>query len=102
MDRVEQNLNEAIILLNKREKPLESERDFWAEQLTSDLLYLDGTESSPQRREMIHAIQNILSQLEHLYQSEKPPILLHSPVEIRDEYLPKGRDSHYALGNSFQ
>lgn len=36
-------------------------------------------------------VQNVISQLEHLYVQTKPPILLKSPNIHREDYLPDGR-----------
>ena len=100
MTSIQDDLQRAVEFI-RSSKSLDLARNRFIEQLTRDLLQLDGTEATPERREMIYAIQNVISQLEHLYDKEKPPILLKSPVSLRSDYLPDGRHSHYALGNSF-
>ena len=100
MTQIQEDLDRAISFI-RSSRSLDSNRDRLIEQLTKDLLHLDGTESSPERREMIYAIQNVISQLEHLYDQTKPPILLKSPNISREAYLPAGRHSHYALADTF-
>lgn len=104
MDTIQDDLQRAVEFI-RSSKSLDSTRNQLIEQLTRDLLQLDETKATPERREMIYAIQNVISQLEHLYDKEKPPILLKSPRDelssSRLDYLPEGRHSHYALGNSF-
>ncbi len=68
--------------------------------LTNDLLLLDTLTRTTQRREYIIAIQNILEQLDTLFDENKTSILL-TAQSTRTNYLPDQRDSHYALGLSF-
>lgn len=100
MTTIQEDLDEAITFI-RSSRSAEFKRDRLIEQLTRDLIHLDGTEPSPERREMIYAIQNVISQLEHLYDQTKPPILLKTPNILREDYLPDGRHSHYALSDTF-
>jgi hypothetical protein len=103
MELIESHLNEAITFLNGhlRESKSHNERDKWCNILTDDILKLDNMTNSRKRKEIIMAIQNVLYQLDHIFEKGKSPILLLN-VGKRESYLPENKDSHYALGNSFQ
>ncbi len=103
MELIEQNLNHAILFLNRGEKSDLATAKIRIEELTRDLLNLDSMERSSRRRETAHAIENVISQLESLQKKaeERPPILLSLPTQSRDGYLPENRHSHYALFDSF-
>ena len=100
---IEIRLTEASQFLNGalRTKPSERDRDVWVHKLTSDLMQLDAvTEEGlrARRRELITGIQNVLDQLDHLFDSNKPIVLLSgTQILVRDEYLPSRPQSFYAL-----
>lgn len=66
MDRIQQDLQSTTALV-QTVKTLRTQRDQLLEQLTQDLLYLDGTPPSPERREMVYSIQHAIDRLEQLF-----------------------------------
>lgn len=70
MNSIQNNLQEANDFI-QTSKSLNRQRNQLVEQLTLNIIYLDGTKATPQRREMIHKIQNVIHRLEHLYDELK-------------------------------
>jgi len=105
MDLIESHLNEAIYFMNKysaEKVKAFDERDKWVNILTNDIILLDGTPSSDQRKEKIIALDNVLNQLEHLFDKDKKSLQIHSEnIRQRGTYFPENKDSHYALKDSF-
>lgn len=103
MNLIELHLNDAIAFVNDnlRWRKLVEDRDKWCHILSNDILILDTMSDLPNRKELIIGIQNILHQLDHLFDSDKPPILISGTYKERS-YLPTNKDSLFALGTAFQ
>lgn len=99
MDIIEDHLYDAIDYINFERDKKEKECDTFIMLLDNDILKLDSMPRSDDRKELIVAINNVLSQLENVFKKEKTPIQLNNNGSDR-EYLPKNRDSQYALGIS--
>lgn len=102
MDQIESHLHQAIEMANNhsRHRVKKSDRDRIVNTLNNDIVRLDGM-THPQRKNTIVAIQNVLQQLDHLYDSDKPAIMIPPTASARTSYLPENRESSYALGNAF-
>lgn len=101
MNSIESHLNDSIMFVNDhlRATKTENERDKLSHILSEDILILDNMTVN-NRKELIVAIQNVLNQLDHLFDEKKPIILLSNTCK-RNCYLPENNDSLYALGNAF-
>lgn len=101
LPRIEAELESAIQLVNNypRENVTEKERDKWCEILTQHLITLDSM-SFPQRKEMIVAIQNVLEQLDSLFENNKTIML--TLTSSRTSYYPEEKDSYTALGEAYR
>src|SRR5688572_7603191 len=101
MESIKSNLNNAIYFINDhlRERKTIKDRDKWCHILTNDMLILDQI-TSCHRKEIIIAIQNVLQQLDSLFDDKKPPILIINTNYERC-YLPNNQQSLYALGDRF-
>jgi len=101
MNSIETHLNDSIMFINDhlRDHKTENERDKLCHILSEDILILDNMNVS-NRKELIVAIQNVLNQLDHMF-DEKKPIILLSNMCKRNCYLPENNNSLYALGNTF-
>lgn len=99
METVYNNLNEAILFVNNNLifNQSEKDRNKLCEILTNDLLYLDSI-NHINKKETIIAIQNILDQLDHLFDDKKTKIIILSNNGGDRNYLPSNRESNYALG----
>lgn len=102
MEGIEINLHQAIEFVNnhKLHHNDRSIRDKTCNTLTNDLIKLDSMQH-PRRKITIVTIQNILGQLDSLYEVWKPFILISSEITVRTDYLPDGEVSLYALGTAF-
>ena len=102
MDLINYNLEQAIHAVNNhsRYRLAENYRNQLIQTLEDNLIQLDGM-NHIDRKETIIAIQNIIYQLEHIYDKDKPIILLSSKIILRTTYLPENKASTYALGNAF-
>lgn len=98
MEKVQNNLDSAISFINNKQSNDTKSRDRLCELLTTDLLYLDSIKHE-NKKETIIAIQNILDQLDHLF-DQKKIIILSNKNNINRNYLPDNRQSDYALGLS--
>lgn len=96
------NIDRAVqfIATYKSEQEQDTKRKQYSHLLTNDLLLLDTLTRSSRRKEYIVALQQILEQLDTLFEKEKPNILL-TAQSTRINYLPNQRDSHFALGSAF-
>jgi hypothetical protein len=101
MNTIEEHLYDAINYINFERDKKEKERDTFVMLLDNDLIALDSMPRSEERKETIVAINNVLTQLENIFKKEKYSIRLQNSSNERT-YLPKNRDSHYALGTSFR
>jgi hypothetical protein len=99
MELIESHLNEAISFINERlQIKTEEERNKWCHILSNDMLKLDEIGG---KKEIIIAIQNVLDQLDNLFETEKPPMLISNIPKVR-AYLPDHNNSFYAVGSAFQ
>lgn len=99
MESIQSNLDNAIDFLNA-DKIAENQRNKFCGILTNDLIKLDSM-SHPDRKVMIIGIQNVLSQLDHLFDKDRSPILLSNTTTSRTSYLPPDKPSMHALGTAF-
>lgn len=107
MNLIESHLNEAIMFVNDnlRERKSENDRDKLVHILSEDVLILDEISvcllpNNLNKKDLIIAIQNVLDQLDNLFEEKKYPILLTNICK-RNCYLPENKDSLYALNNIF-
>jgi hypothetical protein len=102
MESIIVHLNEAVKFVNGyfNQNRSKYDRDKWCHDLSNDILILDTMSNCVERKEMIIAIQNVLDQLDNLFENDKSPILI-SNMYIERSYLPKNKNSLYALGDSF-
>lgn len=100
MEVIVDHLNESIYFINSSADD-KTRRDILCNILTNDMIKLDGMERSDERKNMIVAIQNVLNQLDTLFDKDKTPIQLCSNTDGRRSYLPENKNSHYALNNTF-
>ena len=100
MESIINNLNESIYFVNSASNDTEK-RNLLCNILTNDMIKLDEMERSNQRKNMIMAIQNVLSQLDNMFEKNKPLIRLQLNDDNRQSYLPHNKNSHYALYNTY-
>jgi hypothetical protein len=106
MEGFKKDLDEAIQLINAGKLKLK-QRDDCLERLSANLAGLDSLIRSSERRQLIVATQSTIKRLEHLFDKEKPLILLSDkPVSLRSYYLPDsdGSEKNHslrALGTAF-
>lgn len=106
-------LNDSIEFVNRQKTnnpndELLKERKQLNELLTKILLGLDTLENNKinveikrNKKNMIIAIENVLSQLDKLFSDDKNIILLRYSDSNRESYLPDDRDSHYSITNTY-
>lgn len=106
MDKYESDLEDALDLM--RQNKIDTyQRDVLVEKLTTNLIALDGIVASTERRKLILGTQNVIGQLEVLFDKEKPPFLLFDKDPSgRNGYLPGDHDpkikgSLRAFGNTY-
>ena len=100
---IEKELDLVIEFINMKHIKDINQQNKLINKLMDYIMQLDARPAYPNRKETIVAIQNIISQLENMFsENNKAQFFLQQRKTIRTSYLPKNRDSLYALSNSFQ
>ncbi len=106
-------LDDALTFINENKKynvtniP-EKSKKIYTEKLTQLMLSLDDIDNSTldirtksEKRTMIIAIQNVLSQLDNLFTGNKMVIPISYKPNKRISYIPENRESHYSITNIY-
>ena len=103
MHAVKTHIDQAVCFINSHRTTCPAPetkklRTDWIHTLNRDLDILDAS-SWDQRKQYIQAVQNLIDQLETLF--EKTRVILLGCTSTRNQYLPDNRDSLYALGTAY-